>query len=959
VPTDPTPEPQATQSQRAAHALRRLARRLSRPMTPDEFGRQVAAECRLLLQHDAFLLTVFDEKEENAVALWAEDTAEGASKPEPITDTPTPRAVLYKRFAWRGESCLLNRRHPEDAQWLTPFGHENRRARSLMFSPIFWEDRQVGVLTVQSYTPDRYDARDLRTLDRIADTCGVALAHQRVKRRLEETHARERSQAQQALRESRELLQAIVRLAPDAIFIRDRAGRFILCNPAGANFLGRAPEEVVGRTVLEVFGPQDGAEVLRSDELVMRSRRPVTVELRLRMPAGERTYQSTKVPYLSADGELLGVIGIARDVTDRRRAEDDLRDARTRLELLHRIGVTVTPETTVYQLVHTAVRELNLSLPGCRAVYSMIDEAGATQRVASAGPETPSPARLESPVRLDGRLVGLLELEAPAPHDWTRHETACLQEVSEHLVGEIRNLEIQESLARQADVYKTILRAQGELGIGVVLTEGEKILSANDAVCAFSGYTEDQLKALPSFLEVMAPDQRAPVADRLRRRMRGEPVETHYESTIIAKDGRAVDLEFSVRPVRIEPRMRAVVVLRDVTGRKQLERNLQHTQKLESLGVMAGGIAHDFNNILAGVLGHADLAMEKTPPEHPSNPHLLQIHAAAQRAAALTQQLLAYAGKAPFASRAVDLSALVGEMASLLSVTVSKRARLQYALDHRPAPITADPAQVQQVVLNLITNASEALGERGGTIALTTGEMRADRAYMKGCAVSDGAEDGRYAWVEVSDDGCGMDADTQRRIFDPFFTTKFKGRGLGLATVLGIVRMHRGAVRIDSAPGQGTTIRVLFPADAGRPTPTPPPAPPPAPAAWRGQGAILVVDDEADVREVAGLMLQRLGFSVQASAGGRDAVRRFGEDPGRFAAVLLDMTMPDMDGRQTFAELRRLRPDLPIVLCSGYAEEETAAPFEHDGRFAFLQKPFTLESLADCFREVLQTEARR
>jgi len=386
------------------------------------------------------------------------------------------------------------------------------------------------------------------------------------------------------------------------------------------------------------------------------------------------------------------------------------------------------------------------------------------------------------------------------------------------------------------------------------------------------------------------------------------------------------------------------------TERRALEVKLQHAQKLESLGVLAGGIAHDFNNLLTGILGHADLALEALPAGSDVRENVLQMVTAARRAAELSKQMLAYSGKGRFTLKRLHLPELVTEMAHLLEVSISKGSALRRELAATPA-IEADPTQLRQVVMNLILNASDAIGDESGLIIVRTGAKQCDRAYLASCYLDDALAPGPYAFLEVEDTGPGMDADTVARIFEPFFTTKFAGRGLGLAAVLGIVRGHRGAIRIQSELGRGTVFRVLFPVCAEPAEPLD--APPAMAPAFRGRGVALVVDDEATVRRLAKTMLERLGFEVLLAADGQQAIDLYREHAERVRIVVLDMTMHPLDGAATFRELQRVRGDVKVVLSSGYSEQDATRTFRGTGLAGFLQKPYRLDDLAGVLRAVL------
>jgi len=395
---------------------------------------------------------------------------------------------------------------------------------------------------------------------------------------------------------------------------------------------------------------------------------------------------------------------------------------------------------------------------------------------------------------------------------------------------------------------------------------------------------------------------------------------------------------------------------KEESERRRREEQMRHVQKLESLGVLAGGIAHDFNNLLVAMLGNADLALEAMPPAHPAREFVADIETAARRAAELCRQMLAYAGKGRFVLEKVDLSVLVQEMGQILGVSVGKNVSLHYALGAALPPVEVDGAQLRQVVMNLITNASEAVGEKPGVVTLTTNEMSCDREYLEALSPGASLREGRYVYLEVADTGSGMDEATLRRIFDPFFSTKFAGRGLGLAAVQGIVRGHRGAIKVYSVPGRGTTFQVLFPAADGFAEAAS--AGGEAAQEWTGRGTILLVDDEPQVRTVAGRMLRHLGFEVVEAADGVEALARFREIPAGIACVVLDLSMPRMGGEEAFRELRRIRGDVRVVLSSGYSEQEITQRFAGKGHAGFVQKPYSLGNLREALRRVLGANQR-
>jgi len=405
-----------------------------------------------------------------------------------------------------------------------------------------------------------------------------------------------------------------------------------------------------------------------------------------------------------------------------------------------------------------------------------------------------------------------------------------------------------------------------------------------------------------------------------------------------------------------------VGISRDITQekaalaeRRKFEHKLQETQKLESLGVLAGGIAHDFNNLLTGILGHANLAKL----EFPGNPilyeHLDQVEKSSQRAAELCRQMLAYAGKGRFVVQNLDVTLLVEEITHLLQLSISKKAVLRFQLARGLPPVSADATQIRQILMNLVINASDAIGDRSGVISIVTGMMRADESYLRGTYLSPDLQAGDYVFVEVGDTGCGMSKETLNRIFDPFFTTKFTGRGLGLAAVLGIVRSHKGALKVYSEEGRGTTFKLLLPCADGLAAALELENQPAR--GWVGRGTVLVVDDEETVRAVGARLLESFGFDTIVAQDGRDAVQKFAAHQDNIRMVLMDLTMPHMDGEQAFRELRRIKPNIRVLLMSGFNEQDAINRFTGKGLAGFIQKPFKLEELQEKVKGILEGES--
>ncbi|MDD2851520.1 MAG: PAS domain S-box protein [Desulfuromonadaceae bacterium] len=480
-----------------------------------------------------------------------------------------------------------------------------------------------------------------------------------------------------------------------------------------------------------------------------------------------------------------------------------------------------------------------------------------------------------------------------------------------------------------------------------VCDETGHYVDVNPSACSLTGYGEEELLTL-SIPDLLPPESLDSAGKSFRQVV--ESGRTFAEMAFKRKDGEIG--YWSLAGVKLSP-ARYIAFVTNITARKLaeaerdgMERQLLHAQKLESLGVLAGGIAHDFNNILMAIIGNADLAMMRMNPESPAIENLHRIEKAAARAADLANQMLAYSGKGKFQVEQLDLNSLLKEMLHMLEVSISKKAVLRFNL-HTPLPtVEADATQMRQIIMNLVINASEAIGDKSGVIAVTTGCMDCDQDYLKDVWLDENLSDGLYVYLEIADSGCGMDKNTMVKLFDPFFTTKFTGRGLGMAAVLGIVRGHKGAIKVYSESGKGSILKILLPASS-RPAELFNGAP--HIDGWKGSGTVLLVDDEETVRGIGAEMLKELGFTVVTANDGREAVNVF-KSRDDISLVILDLTMPHLDGEQCFRELRLIKPAARVVMSSGYNELEVTQRFIGKGLAGFIQKPYKLSVLKEVLK---------
>ena len=383
----------------------------------------------------------------------------------------------------------------------------------------------------------------------------------------------------------------------------------------------------------------------------------------------------------------------------------------------------------------------------------------------------------------------------------------------------------------------------------------------------------------------------------------------------------------------------------------QLEAKFHHSQKLESLGVLAGGIAHDFNNILVSIMGNADLALMDLPENSSIQREIQDIKRASQRAADLTEQMLAYSGKGRFIIQAQDINNLINDITEMVRASISKKIVLNYDLLDKLPAVEADATQIRQVIMNLLINASEAIGNNSGIITVRTSSQNIDKTILKDFTAGDKTKPGRFVRMDIIDTGSGMDDETLAKLFEPFFTTKFTGRGLGLSAVLGIIKGHRGGIRVKSLPGQGTKFTIILPASDQDYQPADKPS---RAVSWSGSGKIIVIDDEPGVCEIAKSMLKKLGFEVLTAGDGKTGLNLYREHREQISAVLLDVSMPELSGPETLMLLRKIDPELRVALYSGYNEPDLKDAVKFDEQTTFMSKPFEFAKFSETIRQLTQ-----
>ena len=777
----------------------------------------------------------------------------------------------------------------------------------------------------------------------------------------------ERRRMEEAIRKSERKFSKIFHAVPALLGICTlEEGRFIDVNESALESLGYKREEVIGKTALEL-GLWEDESVRAKVMQTMEGQESIrNLEIRFRGKSGQALVGLYSGELVDLDGDRY-LLSLVKDITERKKAEESIRASEAKFRT---IFDSVNDAIFIHDVKSGAIIDVNQRM--CE-LYGMTRTKALHATVGELSSNIP-------PYRQEDAATWFKKAAEGKPQlfEWhARHKDGTLfwVEVSmrrssvgttDCIIVTVRDIterkQTEEALANSERFLKAIVDTEPEC-IKLIDSECNLLMMNQAGLELIEADSFEQVKGQCICTLVTPPDRDAFVA-LTKQVFEGTPGTLEFE--LVGLKGRHIWLDTHAVPFRNENGeiVSLLGITRDITERKRadeerlnLEKQILHAQKLESLGVLAGGIAHDFNNILMAIIGNTDLAMARLGKDSPAVDNLRRIMAASKRAADLTQQMLAYSGKGRFVVEIVDLNRLLESMLHLLEVSISKNAILKLDL-HRPLPpMEADATQVSQIVLNLVINASEAIGDANGVITITTGCRDCDRNYLKDVWQDENISEGFYVYLEIADTGCGMDKETVAKLFDPFFTTKFTGRGLGMAAVLGIIKGHKGSIKVYTEKGKGTTFKIILPAskraagllnqdnhdmqdNCDRHT-----------GGGQGRGKVLLVDDEEAVRGIGAEMLQELGFTPIMANDGEEAIRIFKETPD-IAFVILDLTMPCMDGVQCFRELRQLAPKIKVIMSSGYNEQDIVGRIEGKGLSGFIQKPYNLSALKDLIKMV-------
>jgi len=779
-------------------------------------------------------------------------------------------------------------------------------------------------------------------------------------------YAIQRKRDSESLRESEERFTSFMLHLSAAAWIKDLDGRYIYANARAESVFSTPLSVLLGNTDEEVFPPETAREFRKNDQRACAEGGSLqTTEMLLQADGIEHHSIVSKFAIPDPDGKPAYVAGIALDITELMRAKQALRESQERFSKIFDtapVGITIS---TMEDGRFVDINEEGERLSG----YRRAEVVGRTALQFDIWKDPAERASMLEEIRSKGvvrdREMALRDKKGSVLRGLFSAVVIDIRG-KKHLLSIVSDIterkQTEEALANSERFLKAIVDTEPEC-IKLLDSDCNLLMMNQAGLDLIEADSFEQVKG-QCVCPLVIPSDRDAFISLVKQVFEGTPGTLEFE--LVGIKGRHVWLDTHAVPFRNEQGeiVSLLGITRDVTGRKRaeeerlnLEKQILHAQKLESLGVLAGGIAHDFNNILMAIIGNTDLALARLSEDAPAVDNLRRIMAASKRAAELTQQMLAYSGKGRFVVEIVDLNRLLESMRHLLEVSISKNATLKLDLQHHLPPMEADATQVSQIVMNLVINASEAIGDADGVITITTGCRDCDRNYLQKVWQDEQISEGLYLYLEIADTGCGMDEVTMAKMFDPFFTTKFTGRGLGMAAVLGIIKGHKGSIKICSTKGKGTTFKLLLPASKraadllNQDSHATRDICDGATDGHLGRGKILLVDDEEEVRGIGAEMLRELGFTPITANDGVDAIRIFKENPD-LAFVILDLTMPRMDGVQCFRWLRRLDPKIKVVMSSGYNEQDIAEKIEGMELSGFIQKPYNLSALKDMIRRV-------
>lgn len=807
------------------------------------------------------------------------------------------------------------------------------------------------------------------------------------------------SNALEQLRKKEELYRSIVENSHDGIVIIDDRGIVVFVNSEMCRLIGYSPEEITGRNFLDFVDKESrGIAEERYKKRQKGESVPSVYETTLIGKSGAKVRGEVRVVLFATPDDRLQSVVQFLDITDRKRSENTLAMLH---DLAIKLGGIIEAEQAMDLIMDALLR---IDEVDCGGLYirnlvtgdiALACHRGLSKQFVDAVSYLPNNSlqvkllQKGTPIHLQfqqlaqqfsekeritqshegicalasipliycGELIGALNAASHIHNEFSETAKSVIEALAAQVSAVVARLRAETALRESERKYRSLVEQTDS--IFYTADPGGIITYISPSVQNHTGYTPSEVLG-HQFIHFIHPDDVEKILTKYNELIHGILGPDEYR--LVAKDGTPVWIISNSQPIIVDGNLKGIIgVFTNISERKkreeerlEIERKLLHSQKLESLGVLTGGIAHDFNNLLMAMMGNIELAGLHLENDAPAKKFLSEAHLATKRASDLIRQMLIYSGKVQQNLQIIRIGKAVEDILALVKSSISKKALFNAHLDGDKNPIRADITQIQQIAMNLVINASEALEEGSGEITVESGEMHCDKHYLEKCRPDHNLAEGTYAFLEVRDTGCGIPKENLERIFDPFFTTKFTGRGLGMAAVLGIIRAHSGAILIESKPGKGTKARVLFPIAEHDPTEeTTGEKNKPSPET-NTKHTLLLVDDDESVLQTGSSMLQVLGYSVIQAHNGKEAIALFRQSSNIDCAII-DLSMPHMDGREVLEEIKKINPAAICILTSGHPEEDVMRKGKDDSAEGFLQKPFALEDLKKKLDKILKT----
>lgn len=798
---------------------------------------------------------------------------------------------------------------------------------------IIYPDGQVGYITVRIFVVKDEQGRTIKTYGVNQDIT-------------------ERKEVEKTLATERNRLRALIDNLPDHIYTKDIEGRFTVCNTGEAHHHGLStPNDLLGKTDFD-FYPRELAEQYRADEqAIIQSGQPmINREERTVDATGNTKWDSTtKVPFCDPQGKIIGLVGISRDITERKRAEETLRQSQERYRLLYEyapVGIVLADLSGEVLEVNPSALQI-LGSPSGEATkginlltFPPLIGAGISDAYKRCI-ETRQTVFGEYPyVTKWGKAIYMQMQFVPISGDQD-HVTlvhTIIEDITERKIAE-------KALRESEEKFRGLVEG---LTAAISITDGKRFFYANPPALKMLGYTTDEVPRL-SFTDIVHPDYKELVMKRAAELAAGKDVPKHYELQLLTKSGEGIWVDFSATLINYNGVLALITSAYDISDRKKLEDQLVQAQKMEGIGRLAGGVAHDYNNMLGVIIGYSDLIMKKVNKSKPIYHYVELIGSAARRGADITRQLLAFARREIASPRALDPNNAIETLQKMLQRLIGENVKLTFLPAKNVWNIKIDPTQLDQVLFNLATNSRDAI-DNVGTITIETSNTYIDKAYAENRI---DFSPGEYVVISFTDTGKGMSKETMKNIFEPFFTTKSKGQGtgLGLSTVYGIVKQNGGSIHAYSEIGVGTTFKIYLPRYEGEVEATEAAQ---VETAIDGTETVLVVEDQADLLELAKNSLQEYGYKVLTALSPEDGIRLCEEYNDVIHLLLTDVIMPMMNGKELRDKIQAIKPDIKTVFMSGYTANVIAHQGVLDHGVDFIQKPFSPYALAKKVHEVLK-----